>query len=78
MAIAGLLVHTLQENIETAEQEIKKMNNMTSYGVHNGEFIVVVAEIHSTEMEDEVDKIKDIDGVLTIYTTYVTVEDEQE
>ena len=76
MAIAGLLVHTLKEEIQRVEEEINEMETMTSYGTHNDEFVVVVAEIHSDYMEKEVDKIKTIDGVLTIYTTYVTLEDE--
>lgn len=76
MAIAGLLVHTLQEKVEIVEQQIEKMDNMTSYGIHKDEFIVMVAEAHSQDMENEVEKINRIDGVLTIYTTYVTVEDE--
>jgi nitrate reductase NapAB chaperone NapD len=76
MAIAGLLVHTLKEDIKRVEEKINEMETMTSYGVHNDELVVVVAEIHSSDMEKEVDKIKAIDGVLTIYTTYVTLEDE--
>jgi nitrate reductase NapAB chaperone NapD len=77
MAIAGLLVHTLQGEAEVVEQKIKKMNTMTSYGIHKDEFIVLVAEVHSQKIETEVKKIEGIDGVLTIYTTYVTVEDEE-
>ena len=76
MAIAGLLVHTLKEDTKRVEEKINEMVTMTSYGTHNDEFVVVVAEIHSDYMEKEVDKIKTIDGVLTIYTTYVTLEDE--
>ncbi len=77
MAIAGLLVHTLQGKTEVTEQVIKKMDTMTSYGIHKDEFIVVVAEVHSKDIENEVKKIEEIDGVLTIYTTYVTLEDEE-
>lgn len=76
MAVAGLLIHTLKEKIQAVEQEIVKMDAMSSYGIHNDTFIVVVAEVHSKMMEQEVDKINAIDDVLTIYTTYVTVEDE--
>lgn len=76
MAIAGLLVHTLEDHTQAIEQQINDMETMTSYGIHNAAYIVVVAEIHSDKMEQEVDKIKAFEGVLTIYTTYVTVEDE--
>ena len=76
MAIAGLLVHTLKKNLEDVERQIESMPEMTTYGIHQDQFIVVVAEVPSGEMEDSVDQIKDLEGVLTIYTTYVTLEDE--
>ena len=78
MAIAGLLVHTLKENVEDIRTQISAMPEMTTYGVHEEQYIVTVAEIPSELMEDEVEKLRDIDGVLTIYTTYVTIEDELE
>lgn len=76
MAIAGLLVHTLKESLEDVEAQIESMPEMTTYGIHQDQFIVVVAEVPSDEMEDRVDEIKELKGVLTIYTTYVTLEDE--
>ena len=76
MAIAGLLVHTLNENLEDVEKQISSMPEMTTYGIHQDQYIVVVAETPSDQMETKVDRIKDIEGVLTIYTTYVTLEDE--
>jgi len=76
MAIAGLLVHTLRENLEDVEKGIKSMPEMTTYGTHQDQYIVVVAEMPSRQMEEKVDRIKDMAGVLSIYTTYVTFEDE--
>ncbi len=76
MAIAGLLVHTLKENLEDVEKQINSMPEMTTYGIHQDQYVVVVAEVPSEQMEKKVDRIKDIEGVLTIYTTYVTLEDE--
>ena len=76
MAIAGLLVHTLSEHIKTVEAQIKTMPDMTSHGIHQDQFVVVVAEAHSAQLEDKVERIKEIDGVLAIYTTSVTIEDE--
>ncbi|MFH1954747.1 MAG: chaperone NapD [Pseudomonadota bacterium] len=78
MAIAGLLVHTLKEHLEDVENQIKDMPEMTTYGTHQDQYIVVVAEAPSGQMEKRVDRIKDLEGVLTIYTTYVTIEDELE
>lgn len=76
MAIAGLLVHTLKADLARIEGEIEKMDPMTTYGCHQDQFVVVVAEAPANKLEAEVKKIEAIDGVLTIYTTYVTVEDE--
>ena len=76
MAIAGLLVHAKTENLARIEGEIKSMPEMTTYGCHQDQYIVVVAEAPSTKLEAHVKQIEEIDGVLTIYTTYVTVEDE--
>ena len=76
MAIAGLLVHTLKEHLEDVEAKVSSMPEMTTYGIHQDQYVVVVAEAPSDEMEKRVDRIKDLEGVLTIYTTYVTIEDE--
>jgi len=78
MAIAGLLVHTLTEDLARIEGRIKQMPEMTTYGCHQDQYIVVVAEAPAERMEKTVKQIEDIDGVLTIYTTYVTVEDEMD
>ncbi len=78
MAIAGLLVHTITEDLARIEGEIQNMDNMTTYGCHQNEYVVVVAEAPANQLEAEVKKIEAIDGVLTIYTTYVTVEDEMD
>ncbi|NQT69932.1 MAG: chaperone NapD [Desulfobacteraceae bacterium] len=76
MAIAGLLVHTLKENLEDVERQIRSMPGMTTYGIHQDQYVVVVVEAPSDQMETQVDRINNLEGVLTIYTTYVTVEDE--
>ncbi len=76
MAIAGLLIHSLTEDLARIEGEIRNMEPMTTYGCHQDQYIVVVAEAPADRLEAEVKKIEAIDGVLTIYTTYVTVEDE--
>ncbi len=62
MAIAGLLVHTLKENLEAVESQIDSMSEMTTYGIHQDQYIVVVAEVPSDQMEKKVDRIKEIDG----------------
>lgn len=78
MAVAGLLVHTSKDDLVRIEGDIRQMPEMTTYGCHQDQFIVVVAEAPSSRMEKTVERIEKIDGVLSIYTTYVTVEDEVE
>ena len=76
MAIAGLLIHTSEKELETTEAQITTMDGMTTYGCHQNQYVVVVAEAPSSELEARVKKIENLPGVLTIYTTYVTLEDE--
>ncbi len=76
MAIMGFLVHTLDENVEEVEARVRNMPEMTTYGIHENHYIVVVAEAPSDKIEDVVERIKKFEGVLTIYTTYLTIEDE--
>ncbi len=78
MAIAGLLVHSLVEEAEALQERISAMAGMTTYGIHEGQYIVVVAEAPGDQMEAAVDQLDRLPGVLTIYTTYLTIEDELE
>jgi nitrate reductase NapAB chaperone NapD len=76
MAIAGLLVHTEKKAMQSVAARIQAMPEMSTYGTHQEEYVVVVAEAPAGQLEKVVQRLKEIEGVLTIYTTYVTVEDE--
>jgi nitrate reductase NapAB chaperone NapD len=76
MAIAGLVVHTEKGVAETVAAQIRVMPEMTTFGNQQEEYIIVVAEAPANQLETVVARIKEIDGVLTIYTTYVTIADE--
>lgn len=78
MAIAGLLVHCRVEDAAELQKIISAMGGMTTYGIHDGQYIVVVAEAPGDLMEDAVARLDLLEGVLTIYTTYLTIEDELE
>ncbi len=78
MAIMGFLVHALKDDLERIEQLVSTMDGMTTHGIHQDQYIVVVAEAPSEKIDDEVGKIEAIDGVLAIYATYMTVEDEMD
>jgi nitrate reductase NapAB chaperone NapD len=76
MAVAGLLVHALPDKILEVESRINTMSGMTTYGIHQDQYLVVVAEAPGKQMEKVVEPIEAMDGVLTLYTTYLTIEDE--
>ncbi len=78
MAIMGFLVHVLKEDIEEVEGRLQQMTELTTYGIHQEQYIVVVAETVSDKIESVVNRVKQLDGVLTIYTTYLTIEDEMD
>jgi nitrate reductase NapAB chaperone NapD len=78
MAIMGFLVHTLKEDVTEVEARIRQMPEMTTYGIHQDQYIVVVSEAVSDRIEKVVDQVKELPGVLTIYTTYLTIEDEMD
>jgi len=76
MAITGLLVHALKKNVLSVEKAVDSLAEMTSYGVHQDQYVVVVVEAPSDKLEKVVGQLDHIDGVLAVYTTYLTVEDE--
>ncbi len=76
MAITGLLVHSLMDDVKEVEKAITSLEGMTTYGIHQDQYVVVVAEAPSERIEAVVGQIDDIQGVLSVYTTYLTVEDE--
>ncbi len=52
------------------------MEEMTTYGIHDDAYVVAVVESPSDTIEKVLKGIGELDGVLTIYTTYLTIEDE--
>ncbi len=76
MAITGLLVHALKKDVVNVEKAVSLLPEMTSYGIHQDQYVVVVVEAPSDRLEKVVEQLDSIDGVLAVYTTYLTVEDE--
>lgn len=77
MAIMGFLAHVEAEDSAGIERAIAAMPEMTTYGVHQGAYVVAVAEAPGFEMEAALQKVRALPGVLTTYVTSLTVEDEQ-
>ncbi len=78
MAIMGFLVHVIKKDASLVEARIQQMAEMTTYGIHQDQYVVVVAETASDKIEKTVNRVKQLEGVLTIYTTYLTIEDEMD
>jgi len=78
MAILGFLTHTLDGHAEAVEKALAVMPELTTYGVHKGCYVVTVAEAAVDRLEALVDRVKSVEGVLTVYVTSFTREDEEE
>ena len=78
MAIMGFLVHVLKKDASGVETRIQQMAEMTTYGIHQNQYVVVVAETVSDQIESAINRVKQLEGVLSIYTTYLTIEDEMD
>jgi nitrate reductase NapAB chaperone NapD len=78
MAILGFLTHTLDGHAQAVEKALAAMPELTTYGVHKGCYVVTVAETSADHMEALVDRVKSVEGVLTVYVTSFTREDEEE
>ncbi len=76
MAISGILIHCLKDNIQDVEEMVNSMEEMTTYGIHEDQYIVAVVESPSDTIEQVVRRTGVMEGVLTVYTTYLTIEDE--
>jgi len=76
MAISGILVHCLKDDLDVVEQQVSSMEELTTYGIHEDAYVVAVVETPSDAIARVVKKIGSLDGVLTVYTTYLTIEDE--
>jgi nitrate reductase NapAB chaperone NapD len=76
MAILGFLTHTLADHAQAAEKALAAMPELTTYGVHKDCYVVTVAEAPAGQLEALVDRVKAIEGVLAVYVTSFTREDE--
>lgn len=76
MAISGILIHCLADALDVVEQQVCSMEELTTYGIHDDAYVVAVVESPSDTIEKVMKRISKLDGVLTVYTTYLTIEDE--
>ncbi len=76
MAITGLLIHALADEVESVEDRVAARPGVTTYGVHEEQYVVAVLEAPSDGLQAKVDALEEVEGVLKVYTTYLNIEDE--
>ncbi|MDR2489436.1 MAG: chaperone NapD [Desulfovibrio sp.] len=76
MAILGFLTHVLAGQARVVEDTLKGMPEFTTYGIHKDSYLVVVAEAPSEQLEGLLDRVRGVQGVLAVYVTSLTREDE--
>ena len=76
MAITGLLVQTLMDEVQEVETRLAAQPGATTYGVHQDQYVVAVLEAPHRDLEDRLRELEEMEGVLKIYTTYLNLEDE--
>jgi hypothetical protein len=54
------------------------LREITSFGVHRECYVVAVAEAPAGEVEELLRRVRGVEGVLSLYVTSMTIEDEIE
>ena len=78
MPIAGVVILTVSGKTDDVLLQLKKINNVTTYGIHKDNNIIAVFESDTiNELENINNKIlKEINGVNGVYPAYVNYEEE--
>ena len=76
MAIAGLLIHSTPEQLPSVVKTVSMMPEITSCHAHGGRCVVAVAEAPPEELEESVQSVRAIEGVLAVRTTFLTLDDD--
>ena len=76
MAILGFLVHALPHESATVEAGLGTMPEITTYGIHQEDYVVAVAEAPHEDMEALLQRVHGLAGVLSCYVTSLSMEDE--
>ncbi len=78
--ISSLIIRTRQGKAETVLSELQKIPKVTTYGIHRGNNIIMVAETHDVQqLEHLIDFIREnIENVLSVAPTYINFEEAAE
>lgn len=78
MAIAGLLAHCEPGRAAELQAALAGWPGFTSHGAREDQYLALVLEAPAARMEALVRQLEAHPAVLTVYTTYLSVEDEVE
>ena len=80
MPISGVVILIEQQKSQEIFNALKKIDGVTTYGLHKERYIVAVLETDSTNDLESMSKhiSTSINGVLGVYPTYLHFEDEVE
>ncbi len=73
MLISSMLVKVIPEKADEIAQLLERIPNVTNYGVHNENNIVIVVESHDKEQLENLCKyiMESYEDVLGVFPTYV-------
>jgi nitrate reductase NapAB chaperone NapD len=74
----GFLTHVLEARSAAVESALGAMPELSTYGVHQGNYVVAVAEAPYREMDALLARVRGLDGVLAVYMTSCDFQDELE
>jgi len=77
MLIASMIVKVVPEKAEEVVQSLGRIPNVTTYGVHKENNLILVAEAHDVEQLENLSKyiMNTFDEVLGVFPTYVTADE---
>ena len=80
MLVASVIVKCIPEYVDKIKSKLGEIENVTVYGVHNHENIVIIIEAEKEEQLEEITNIIRLEpeGVLGTYPTFISSEDDIE
>ena len=76
MAIAGLLIHSAPTHLASVVKSVSMMPEVTSCGIHQGRYVVAIVEAPADLLEESVESVRAVHGVLAVRRTFLTLDDD--
>jgi nitrate reductase NapAB chaperone NapD len=80
MIIASMIVKVLPENIDDVVLKLNNIPNVTTYGVHKEENIIILIEADSEDQLKDLARYinSEFDGILGTYPTFIGSDEDVE